>query len=126
MGVDRPERGILSGCDFVARPLHANALFGRIERCVTSWRISPPRRSVSGTGSTAAAVAASMIARSNADEPATDWSCRRAPRGGLRRKSRTSNMVNVFPVTYSVDNLYRVFLEETCDVYLGFKLIPDA
>src|SRR5262249_51899893 len=28
-------------------------------------------------------------------------------------------------VTEDLDNLYRVFLE-TCDVYLGFKLIPDA
>jgi len=28
-------------------------------------------------------------------------------------------------VTEDLDNLYRVFLE-TCDIYLGFKLIPDA
>ncbi len=28
-------------------------------------------------------------------------------------------------VTEDIDNLYRVFLE-TCDIYLGFKLIPDA
>ena len=28
-------------------------------------------------------------------------------------------------VTEDIENLYRVFLE-TCDIYLGFKLIPDA